>query len=109
MPKLSGFFKKFKIEDKNNKLISFCIDNKKLLEKYKVTLTKTEEPRKIELNSSVYDDKCIKTELRTYGYKVYTNFCGLNVPQYDIECEFLPSILLILYLFMKTNITFKYI
>ena len=33
----------------------------------------------------VYDD--IKTNIRTYGDQVYTNFCTLNVPEDDIECE----------------------
>ena len=35
----------------------------------------------------VYDDRYIKTKLRTYGNKVYTNFRGLNVPEDDIERE----------------------
>ena len=30
-----------------------------------------------------YDDKYIKTEIRTYDDKVYTNFRGLNVPEDD--------------------------
>ena len=29
----------------------------------------------------------MKTKIRKYGDKVYTNFCGLNVPEYDIQCE----------------------
>ena len=28
----------------------------------------------------------------TYGDKFYTNFNGLNVPEYDIECESLTVI-----------------
>ena len=35
----------------------------------------------------VYDDRHIKTKIKTYGDKVYTNFCGLNVPEDDMECE----------------------
>ena len=39
MPKMSGYVKTFKVKDgdkhKNNKLMSFCIDDEKLLEKYK--------------------------------------------------------------------------
>ena len=35
----------------------------------------------------VYDDRYIKTKIRTYSDKVYTNFCGLNVPEDDIECQ----------------------
>ena len=40
----------------------------------------------------VYDDRYIKTKIRTYGDKVYTNFRGLNVPEDDIECESFPVI-----------------
>ena len=35
----------------------------------------------------VYDDRYIKTKIRTYGNKVYTNFRGLNVPNDEIEFE----------------------
>ena len=35
----------------------------------------------------VYDDRYIKTKVRKYRNKVYTNFRGLNVPEDDIECE----------------------
>ena len=41
-----------------------------------------EDLENIELNSlPVYDDKYIKTKIRTYGDKVCTNFHGLNVPE----------------------------
>ena len=33
-----------------------------------------------------YDDKYIKTKIRTFGDNVYTNFRGLNLPE-DLECE----------------------
>ena len=29
----------------------------------------------------------MKTKIRIYGDKVYTNFCSLNVPKYDIEYQ----------------------
>ena len=60
----------------------------KLLEKYKAIWTKIEDLKNIELNAlPVYDDRYIKTKIRTYGDKVYTNFRGLNVPEDDTECE----------------------
>ena len=34
----------------------------------------------------VYDDRYIKTKIRTYRHKVYTNFRCLNVTEDDIEC-----------------------
>ena len=67
--------------------MSFCIDNVKLLEKYKAIWTKIEDFRNIELNVlPVYDDRYIKTKMRTYGDKA-TNLRGLNVLEDDIECE----------------------
>ena len=67
-------------KDKNNK--SFLIDDEKLLEKYKVIWTKIWTS--IQLNASpVYDDRYIKTKIRTYDDKFYTNFRGLNVPEDD--------------------------
>ena len=44
----------------------------------------------------------MKKKIRTYDDKVYTKFCRLNE-------NLLQSLLLILYLYMKTNITCKYI
>ena len=45
----------------------------------------------------------IKTKIRTYVDKVYTNFYGLNVPEDDIECDSFTVI------YIKTNITCNYI
>ena len=62
--------------------MSFHIHDVKLLEKYKAIWTKIEDLKNIELNVlPVYDNRYIKTKIRTYGNKVYTNFCGLNVPE----------------------------
>ena len=72
IPKMSRYVKTSKVEDKNN--------------------NKIEGLKNIELNGlPVYDDRYIKTKIRTYGNKVYTNFCGLNVPEDDKECEFFYS------------------
>ena len=85
MPKMSGCVKTFKVEDKNNKLIYYRIDNEKLLEKYKAIWTKSKDFKNIQLNIlPVYDGRYIKTKIRTYSNKVYSNFCGLNVPEDDI-------------------------
>ena len=46
MPEMSGYVKTFKVEDKNNKLMFFHIDDEKLLEKYKAVWTKIEDLRK---------------------------------------------------------------
>ena len=47
-------------KNKNNKLMSFGMDDKKRLEKYKATWTKTEDLKNIELKALlVYDDTYI--------------------------------------------------
>ena len=40
----------------------------------------------------VYDDRYIKTKIRTCGHKVYTNIYALNVPEDYIECDSLTVI-----------------
>ena len=88
MPKLSGHVKISEVEDKNNKLMYFRMDHGKLLEKDKANWTKIEDLQNIELNDlPVYDERYIKSKIRTYGDKVYTNFLDLNMPEDDIESE----------------------
>ena len=87
MPKMTGYVMTFKVEEGNNKLMPFRIDNGKLLEKYKAIWTRIEDFKNIKLNAlPVYDDRYIKTKIRTFGNKVYANFCGLTVPEDDIQC-----------------------
>ena len=43
MPKMSGYVKTFKVEDRNNELMPFRIDDEKLLEKYKSIWTRIED------------------------------------------------------------------
>ena len=61
IPKMSGYVKTFKVKDgdkdKNNKLMSFRIDDEKLLEKCRAIWTKIEDLKSIELNAlPLYDD-----------------------------------------------------
>ena len=51
MPKISGYINTFKVEDKNNKLMFFHIDDEKLLEKHKAISTKFEDLKSIKLNT----------------------------------------------------------
>ena len=93
MPKMSGYVKTFKVKEGNSKLMSFRIDDEKLLEKYKAIRIKIEDLKNIKLNAlPVHDDRYIKTKIRTFGDKVYTNFRGLNVPEDDKECEYFTVI-----------------
>ena len=73
---------------KTVKLMSFRIDDEKLLEKYKAIWTKIKSLKNIKLNPlSVYDNRHIKNKIRTCEDQVYINFRGLNLPEDDIECE----------------------
>ena len=93
MPKISGYVKTSKVEDKSHKLMFFHINDEKLLERYKAIWTKIEDLKKIELNAlPVYDDRYIETKIRIYGDKAYTNFRGLNVAEEDIEWESFAAI-----------------
>ena len=110
LPKMSGYIKTFKVKDgnkdKNNKLMSFCMNDEQLLEKYKAFWTKIKYLKNIELSLLLGYDNIyiyIKTKIRTYVDKVYTNFYGLNVPEDDIECDSFTVI------YIKTNITCNYI
>ena len=86
--KTSGYVKTFKDGDKitSIKLISFLINDDKLLAKYKTTWIEIEGLWNTKLNVlPVYDDKYIKTKIRTYVDKVYTNFRDVNIPEHGVE------------------------
>ena len=69
--------------------MSFCMDDEKLLEPIWI---KIEDLSNIELDAlPVHDNRYIKTKIRTYGDNIYTNFCCLNLPEDDTECEFFYS------------------
>ena len=61
MPKTNGYVNTFKVKDrdkdKNNKLMYFRIDDKRLLEKYKAILTKIEDLKT--LNEMLYQSTTI--------------------------------------------------
>ena len=56
IPKMSGYVKTFKVEDKNIKLMFFHIHDEKLLGKYKAIWTRIKDLKNIKLNAlRVYD------------------------------------------------------
>ena len=90
--------------------MSFHIDYENLLENYKAIWSKIEELKNIKLNAlPFYDERYIKTKIRTYDDKIYTNFCCLNGPV-DTECEYFTVISVdSLLVYMIRNIICKYI
>ena len=66
--------------------MSFRIDDKKLLEKYKAIWIKSEYLKKYWIRCLPVDDAIyIKMKIKTYSDNVHTNFCGLNVAEHGIE------------------------
>ena len=60
--------------------------------------------KNIELNAlPVYDDRYIKTKIRTYGNKVDTNLCGLHGPEPDTECDSFTVISIVFLLVYKNK------
>ena len=72
--------------------MSLDLDVAKLLEKYKIIVIMTEDLKNMRLNASSVHDRHIKTDIRTYGDKVHTNFSDRNVPEDGIVCENFPFI-----------------
>ena len=85
---MSGYIKIFKDEGgDNNKLMSFRIDEAKLLKNYKAIWNRIKDLQNIELDGlPVYDIYIYiyKTKIRTYGDNVYINVRDSNVPE-DVE------------------------
>ena len=63
----------------------------------------------IQIKYGIIKHVYVKTEITTYGDKVYNNVRALNVPEDDIECGFLAVIFIGSFLVYETNITCKYI
>ena len=60
MSKMSRYFKTFKFENKINKLMSFCVNDEKLIETYKAIWTDIKNLKRFKLNAlSVSDERYI--------------------------------------------------
>ena len=104
LPKIIGYIKTF--IEKNNELMSFCMHEEKLLERIRVFGLRLK-------NLPVVDNGLKKTETKTYVDKVYSNFCGLNIPEDAVECKSFTIIysdyliiyiyIILLYLLTKAN------
>ena len=88
---------KIKTEIKTINSRHHCIDDGKLLEKYKLIWIKLEDLKNIEVNNlPVYHDRFIKTKFKTYSDKVYTKFyTKVHTKVYTkdvVECKFFTVI-----------------
>ena len=75
--------------------MNHLVKNGKMLKKYLKIWNKIKSLIKKELNSKqVYHDKYIKTKIKIYNDKVYTNFQHNKIPKDDEYCACLSVILL---------------
>ena len=73
--------------DNNNKYINLLVKDKKYLEKYFEILNKIKSLITKEFNSEpVYNDKYIKTKIKSYNDRVYTNFQRNKIPKGNEYC-----------------------
>ena len=90
------------------KTVSFSRDDEKLSEKYQAIWNKIEDLKDIELNAlPVYDDRCIKSKIRTYHHQLHTNIRGLNVSEDVIECDWFTIISISFLLVYENSVLIK--
>ena len=81
--------------DEINKYMNLLVYDKKILEKYNKIWNKIKSLLKKEINSEpVYNDKYIKTKIKIYDNRVYTNFQNNKIPKDNEYCSCLSVILL---------------
>ena len=72
LPQMKAYAKHF---DKSNKYINLLVNDKDILKKYSEIWNEIKSLIKKEFNSeAVYNDKYIKTKIKIYSDRVYTNF-----------------------------------
>ena len=81
--------------DKKSKYMNHLVKDEKILKIYLKICNRIKSLIKKELNSeSVYNDKYIKTKIKIYNDKVYTNFQHNKIPEDNKYCACLSVILL---------------
>ena len=89
--------------DKNSKYINHLVKEEKILKKYLKIQNKTKSLITKELNSEpVCNDKYIKTKIKIYIDKVYTNFQH-NKTQKDNKYRACLSVILLDSIFVNSN------
>ena len=100
LPQMNANTKYF---DKNNKYLNHLVKDEKILKIYLKIWNKIKSLIKKELNSEpVYNDKYIKTEIKTYNDKVYTNFQHNKIPK-DNEYGACLSVILLDSIFLNSD------
>ena len=91
---MTGYINEF-IENKNTIIMSIRVNDEQLFKKYNKIQKKFEKLMRIELESKPtygYDDKCIKTKIKTYSGIIITNFHNKKMPKEKVPCKCLSII-----------------
>ena len=89
-PQMNAYAKYF---DKNSKDINLSVNDKEILEKYFEIWNKIKSLVEKEFNNEpVYNDKCIKTKIKIFNDRVYTNFQHNKIPKGNEYCACLSVI-----------------
>ena len=92
LPQMIGYVKHF---ESGNKTISFKASDNKLLKIYNKMWEKVSILMNIKFDSEpVYDDKYIKTKIKSYEGRINTNFQGKKVPKENASCKCLSLLIL---------------
>ena len=100
LPQMNAYGKYF---DKNNKYINLLVNDKEILKKYSEIWDKIKSLIKKEFNSEpVYNDKYVKTKIKIYNDRVYTNFQHNKIPK-DNEYFVCLSAILLDFIFVNSD------
>ena len=93
---MTGYVNEFN-ENKNTITMSFRVNDEQLFKKYNKIWKKVEKLMRIDFESKPtygYDDKYIKTKIKTYADIIITNFHNKKMPKEKLPCKCLPMIIL---------------
>ena len=94
--KMTGYINEFN-ENKNTITMSLRVNDEQLFKKYNKIWKKVEKLMRIDFESKPtygYDDKYIKTKIKTYADIIITNFHNKKMPKEKVPCKCLSIIML---------------
>ena len=112
---MTGYINKHdnkKIKKQNKKItMSIRVNDEQLLKNYNKIWKKVEKLMIIDFASKPnygYDDKYIKTKIKTYADSIITNFHNKKMPKLEVPCKFLSIITLDFLLNQMKSIILKH-
>ena len=94
--KMTGYVNEFN-ENKNTITMSLRVNDEQLFKKYNKIWKKVEKLMRIDFESKPtygYDDKYIKTKIKTYADSIITNFHNKKMPKEKVPCKCISIIML---------------